>query len=193
MSDEIRAALDPIADALDEMGIVYRVGGSVASSAFGIARTTLDIDLVADLRASQVADFVARVESAYYVDADVIYDAIRRRSCFNLIHLATMVKIDVFVLKSRSFDRQAFSRHVDEPVGDNDERRFPFTTAEDMVIHKLEWFRAGGETSQRQWADVLGVLRLQGNALDLPYLTHWAAEVGVDDLLARALVEARLD
>jgi hypothetical protein len=193
MTDDVRAALDPIADALEAIGVAYRVGGSVASSAFGIARTTLDVDLVADLRAVQVADFVARVEAAYYVDADVIYDAIRRRSSFNLIHLATMVKIDVFVLKNRAFDRQAFSRYVDEPVGDGDDRRFPFTTAEDMVIHKLEWFRAGGETSQRQWADVLGVLRLQGNALDHPYLTQWAAEVGVDDLLGRALAEARLD
>jgi hypothetical protein len=170
MSDEIRSALDPIADAFEAMGVAYRVGGSVASSAFGVARTTLDVDLVADLRPSHVADFVARVETAYYVDADMIRDAIRRVSSFNLIHLATMVKIDVFLLKARPFDRQAFYRFVNEPIGDGDEREFPFTTAEDMIIHKLEWFRLGGENSQRQWADVLGMIKLQGNALDRAYL-----------------------
>jgi hypothetical protein len=192
MSGDIRAALDPVADALDAIGVAYRVGGSVASSAFGVARTTLDVDLVADLRLAHVESLVARLAADYYVDADMIVDAIHRRGSFNLIHLATMMKVDVFLPKPRAFDREAFARVVQEPLGDGDDRRFPLTTAEDIIIHKLEWYRLGGDVSQRQWADVIGVMRLQSSALDREYLARWATDVGVADLLARALSEAAL-
>lgn len=123
MIDEIRAALDPVADVFEALGVSYRVGGSVASSALGVARTTLDIDLVADLRAVHVAPFVERLQADYYVDADMIHDAIRRRASFNVIHLATMMKVDVFVLGARPFDRVAFARVINEPLGDDRERR----------------------------------------------------------------------
>ncbi len=96
-----------LTDALDALGVEYRVGGSVASSALGVARTTLAVALVAALRRDHVADLVARLEATYYVDADMIHDAIRRRSSFNLVHLATMMKVDVFLPKPRAFDRSA--------------------------------------------------------------------------------------
>jgi hypothetical protein len=190
MTDEIRAALDPVADAFETLGVAYRVGGSVASSALGVARTTLDIDLVADLRAAHVAPLVERLQADYYIDGDMIQDAIRRRGSFNVIHLGTMMKIDVFVLGARPFDRAAFARFISEPLGDDRERSFPLTTPEDIVIHKLDWYRLGGGVSQRQWADVVGVLKLQGNALDRAHLERWASELGVADLLARAFAEA---
>lgn len=188
--DDLRAALDPVADALEALGVTYRVGGSVASSALGVGRSTLDIDLVADLRLEHVDPFVERLSSDYYVDAEMIRDAIRRRSSFNVVHLASMMKVDVFVLKTREFDRQAFERVTDRQVGDTPPRRFPLTTAEDIIIHKLEWYRLGNQIAQRQWDDVLGVLRLQGASLDREYLERWARELGLDDLLARAFAEA---
>lgn len=188
--DDLRAALDPVADALEALGVPYRVGGSVASSALGVGRSTLDIDLVADLRGEHVAPFVACLSADYYIDAEMIHDAIQRRSSFNVVHLASMMKVDVFVVKTREFDRQAFARVTERQVGDTPPRRFPLTTAEDIIIHKLEWYRLGNQIAQRQWDDVLGVLRLQGSVLDRAYLERWARELGVDDLLARAFAEA---
>lgn len=192
MIDELRAALDPVADAFEALGVVYRVGGSVASSALGVARTTLDIDLVADLHSAQVAPLVERLQAEYYVDGDMIHDAIRRRACFNVIHLATMVKVDVFVLGTGPFDRAAFARVTNEPLGEDRERSFPLTTSEDIVIRKLDWYRRGGGVSERQWSDIIGVLKLQGDALDRAYLASWSEQVGVADLLQRALAEAGL-
>lgn len=191
MNEDLRAALAPVADALEALGVEYRVGGSVASSALGVGRSTLDIDLVAALPARHVDAFVQHLGDAYYVDGDMIRDAIRRRSSFNVIHLATMMKIDVFILKERAFDLEAFARVTCSPLDENHDRVFPLTTAEDIILHKLEWFRLGGGVSERQWEDVLGVFRIQGGALDLGYLDRWARELGVDDLLARARTEAQ--
>lgn len=190
MTDDLREALAPLADALEALQVDYRVGGSVASSALGVGRSTLDIDVVADLPLAQVDALVGRLGEAYYVDADMIRDAIRRRASFNVIHLATMMKVDVFILKARPFDREAFTRVTRSPLDEHDARAFPLTTAEDIVLHKLEWYRLGGGVSGRQWEDVLGVLRVQGAALDRDYLGRWARELAVDDLLERAFAEA---
>lgn len=190
MNDELRAALEPVANAFEALGVEYRVGGSVASSTLGVGRTTLDVDLVADLHPVQVPGFVERLGDAYYADADMVLDAIRHRSSFNIIHLATMMKIDVFILKPRAFDLEAFARVTREALGEESHRTFPLTTAEDIILHKLEWYRLGERMSERQWEDVIGVLRMQRDALDRTYLDRWARELGVDDLLHQAIADA---
>ena len=173
MNDDLRAALAPVADAFEGLGVDYRIRGSVASSALGVGRSTFDIDLVADLPRQHVDAFVARLGEAYYADGDMIRDAVLRRSSFNVIHLATMMKLDIFILEHRSFDLAAFERVTRSPLGDED-RIFPLTTAEDIILHKLEWFRLGDGVSERQWHDILGVFRVQAGALDRDYLERWA-------------------
>ena len=112
------------------------------------------------------------------------------RRSFNLIHLETMFKIDVFVSKDRPFDREAARRAPAQAIDQSAATpRVNLASAEDTVLAKLEWFRRGGETSERQWWDIVGVLRVNPNA-DAGYLHHWAAELGVADLLERALAQA---
>lgn len=188
---DLLAAIEPVVDALEQLGAPYSLCGSVASSAHGIARSTVDADLVADLQAAHVDPLVARLERDYYIDRDAASDAVRRRAMFNVIHLATMMKVDIYVLAPRAFDRASFARRSPRTLTDHAGARvFQLDTAEDTVLHKLEWYRAGGEVSDRQWADIVGVLAVQGDAMDRAYLDRWATDLGLADLLALAWRDA---
>jgi hypothetical protein len=185
---DLLAALEPVLRFLQDLGVRHFVGGSIASSAHGVARASIDGDVVAELRAEHVVPIVQALSDAYYVSEARVRDAIARRASFNLIHLATMLKVDVFVSRDRAFDRGAFERSQPRSIGSG--ATLPICSAEDIVLAKLEWYRRGGEVSERQWADVMGVLRANGRALDLRYLRLHAAELGVIELLGRALEEA---
>jgi hypothetical protein len=128
----------------------------------------------------------------YYVSAAMIAEAVARKSCFNVIHLATSFKVDVFVPKDRRYDRVALERSRKDVLDLADpSTEFFLASPEDTVLSKLEWFRLGEGVSERQWHDVIGVLRVQGDLLDRTYLSHWAADLGVADLLEQAWREAR--
>jgi hypothetical protein len=188
---DLLAALTPVAETLDELGVPYHIGGSIASTAFGIVRATNDADLIADLPAEVVSSFVTRLEAEYYVDEAAVRSAVSRRAGFNLIHLSTMLKVDVFVSRQTEFDRQVLARRVDVALStDPDARRFPLSSPEDVILSKLDWFRRGGGTSERQWGDILGVIRVQSTDLDAAYLTRWAEHLGLTPLLIRAMEEA---
>lgn len=186
LSEPILVTLKVIA-AFDRLGIPYLIGGSLASAVHGIVRATMDADLVADINSQQVSPLVESLESEFYIDADMILDAIQHNSSFNLIHLETMFKVDVFLLKQRAFDLNQMQRRISQSVGDAPEERAFFSTAEDIILAKLEWFRAGGENSERQWRDILGVIDLQSDRLDFEYLQKWAVQLGLQDLLQRAI------
>ena len=189
-TSDLAAAVRPVAEALQALGVPFYLTGSVASSAHGIARASLDADIVADLREEHVQPLVDRLASAYYIPMDGLHDAVRRRASCNLIHLDTAFKVDLFMSRRRPFDRQALSRAradaIDSVPG---APRIPIASAEDTILAKLEWFRRGGETSERQWWDIVGVLRVSTGA-DRAYLRRWASELDIGDLLERALVDA---
>ncbi len=190
MSDLI-TALTPVVDALGTLEVPFYVGGSLASSAHGVARSSLDVDLVAALEPDHVPRFIATLRDAYYLDTARIEASVRDRRSFNLIHLDTMFKIDIFVAGDRPFDREALRRAHPEVLGDEpDALDVPVATAEDVVLAKLEWFRLGGEVSERQWGDVVGILRVSAQAIDAAYLKRWSRALGVTDLLDRALSAA---
>jgi hypothetical protein len=179
-----------VVEILERLDVPYFIGGSLASTVYGLLRTTMDADLVADLRLEHVNPFVASLGSAFYVDEEAIQDAIIHRSSFNVIHLDTMFKVDVFIPHNRPFDKQQFERRVAQRAFRDTERSAYFAGPEDTVLTKLEWFRMGGEVSERQWRDVIGVLRVQRDRLDMSYMRQWAGSLGVLDLLDRALAEA---
>ncbi len=178
-----------VIDALERVGATYVIGGSLASTIHGVVRTTLDTDIVADLSLPQAQPFADLLAGAFYLDIDTIHHAIRQRSSFNLIHLATMFKVDIFVSKGRPFDRQQLERRQ-RWIADSDSGRTIYVaTPEDTILTKLAWYRLGGEMSDRQWRDILGVLAVQGDRLDLAYMRQWAVALDVNDLLQRALGE----
>jgi hypothetical protein len=188
---DLVAALLPVIAALDSLGVRYYVGGSVASSIHGVPRASIDADLIAELGAEHVAPLAARLSALYYLDDGRMRDAVARRLSFNVIHLATMFKIDVFVSKGRPFDLEASGRARLEALGESpDAPKAKVGSPEDTLLAKLEWYRRGGESSERQWSDILGLLRVRTGRLDLAYLEEWARALGVADLLERASRQA---
>lgn len=187
---DLFTAIQPVVESFEALKIPYYIGGSIASSMYGIARATVDVDMVADIQPRHVPALVERLESTYYIDANLILDAIERRSTFNLIHLETMLKVDLFVLEHESYPRRAFQRRRKDTLAEDVSTEFYFASVEDVVLSKLAWYRMRGGGSELQWRDVLGILKVQKDLLDIEYLEHWASNLQLTDLLHRVFQEA---
>jgi len=190
LPDPLRVAL-AVAGILDRLEVAYVTAGSFASSLHGEPRSTDDVDVVADLRSSHVGALVNALGADWYVSEDAARDAIARGGSFNAVHLASGVKVAFFVVGTDPFDAHRVASGRPVHLGAEPAAVLRVDTAEHTVVRKLEWFRRGGETSERQWRDVVGVLRAQGARLDRREVGTWAARLGVADLLTRALDEAR--
>jgi hypothetical protein len=192
VADESISVALYVVDALEKLDISYFIGGSLASALYGVARSTIDADLIADIRPEHASPLTQLLESDFYIDEEMILGAIQHQSSFNMIHLETAFKVDIFILKKRPFNQSQMKRKTLQKVTKDLDRQAFMATAEDIILAKLEWYRIGDEVSDRQWQDILGVLRAQSGRLDLEYLRHWAGELGVANLLDRALKEASL-
>jgi len=181
-----------VIEQLDALGVRYMVGGSFASSIHGVPRSTNDADIVADLRQEHVGTLTCALSPQFYIEASSIHEAIQHRSSFNVIHLEQGFKVDIFLPKSREFDNVQLSRRVLEMFSHDPDRYVYVAIAEDMVLAKLEWYRKGNEVSDRQFNDILGILKVKAADTDLAYLRQWAPVIGVADLLERALDDAGL-
>jgi hypothetical protein len=187
---------DPVAVAVivarhfEQLGIAYVIGGSFASSLHGEPRSTNDVDLVANLDEESAGRFTDLLGDAFYADKEVAIEAARAGGSFNIVHMNTAIKVDVFVARFDALDRERLRRrqvvHLDSTEGP---AALYVDTAEDIILRKLEWYRRGGETSDRQWRDVVAVLSAQAR-LDDVYLDAWAKTLDVENLLHRARVES---
>ncbi len=181
-------ALAQIVNGLELVGVPYFLGGSVATVLYGEIRTTQDVDIVVELRLEHVPPLVAALTPTFFVDELFLRDAIAHGSSCNVIHRTTGFKVDLFTRRDRAFSRTEMARRRPVPM-------LPGLTpqvasAEDCVLTKLEWFAKGGRVSERQWRDILGVLKHQRGVLDTAYLRHWASELAIGDLLDQALRDA---
>ncbi|MEO8231754.1 MAG: hypothetical protein ABI638_05705 [Ignavibacteriota bacterium] len=187
----ILSALEPVFKALDESSIGYFIGGSIASSAYGIARATMDVDMILNIAPFQVKSFFDKLKGKYYIDIEIINDALVNKSSFNILHLDSMLKIDFFILKDQTYPLNAFQRRIQSSLDDSDDSVKVFLCSpEDIIISKLEWFKLSDESSERQWSDILGVVKVQKNNLDKEYLKHWAIQLDLFNLLQKAFEQS---
>lgn len=176
---------------LDDQSIPYVVVGSLASSAHGFSRTTAYIDVVADIQTNHIAKLVAALEPNFYVDEKALRRAVDNYGSFNVINLDSIFKIDFFVPPRDGFGRQQLARREMKAITPDESDIVYVATAEDIILAKLEWDGKGGEVSDRQWSDILGVIKVQGDRINVTYLREWADRLDVRDLLEKSLDEMR--
>lgn len=175
---------------LEKLGVPYLIGGSLASTLYGMIRTTQDSDIITEMRPEHIQRFVAALEDEFYIDEQMIAESIQHNSSFNIIHRESMFKVDVFIPRPRPFQKSQLARSRKQTFVFEIEVSANFASPEDTILSKLEWYRLGGETSERQWRDILGVLKTRAGELDFDYLRTWASELNITDLLDRVLKDA---
>src|ERR1035437_372214 len=184
--------ISQLASALERVGIPYVIGGSVASSVRGMVRATIDVDVVARMGVAKTDGLAAALGPDWSADAGQMRDSIVARRAFNIIYLPFTQKVDVFPATDEfHWSQLERATKVTIPfLGDSAE--YPVASAEDILLAKLQWYRMGGEVSERQWSDIAGILAVAPE-LDATYLRTWAARLGVEDLLDRAVADSKRD
>jgi hypothetical protein len=191
MLPELWTVVNSVVRVLEDLGVNYYIGGSVASSRHGIPRLTRDVDFIADLAEEKVGAFVAALQEDFYVDDLAVRRAVRAQRSFNLIHFETTWKVDVFIQQKDHWANEQMQRREQKPLDEGaDAPQIYLCIAEDIILQKMRWFQKSGGLSDQQWNDLLNVLKVQAERLDYAYLRRWAAELGLGELLAQALADA---
>ena len=185
------ALVEQMAAIFEDLGVPYALGGSMASSLLGEPRSTVDVDMAVRLGVEAGEALLERVAADFYVPVESARQAIRAHSSFNLIDTASALKVDIFVVGDGLLDRMQIERRVFIGLPSASGGIW-VTSAEDQVLRKLDWFRQGGAVSDRQWRDVVGILRVHGGSMELAYLTTSATTLGLNASLDAALGQAGL-
>ena len=186
---DLLEAMIPVIEVFECLGVPYYLSGSIACSVYGLPRGAQDIDVVADIRAEHVSPLVQHLQEAYTINAQALRDAITQRSAFSLLHLSSLIKVDVMLPRGTAFDSLVSQRAQQLSLIEGYQPIW-ITSPEDVVLMRLEWYRDCGATADDQWNDILGVLKVQAPTLDLTYLRQVAQTLNVSDLLEQALIDA---
>ena len=171
-----------IAKLLTTAGIPYMLTGSFASGLHGAPRASQDVDIVIAPVLGTLERFLKLLpHDAYYVSRDAALEAYGAESLFNVVDFATAWKIDLIIRKSRPFSQTEFERRIVASIGGVE---LTVATAEDVLIAKLEWAKLA--ESERQLEDAAGILRIQGDDLDMDYVEKWVASLGLAHQLEAA-------
>ena len=176
-----------IAGMFEQLQIPYYVVGSLASSFHGIPRATADADLIADIKPKHIRQLSQMLKEEFYVDDERILKAVSSHASFNVIHLGTMFKIDVFIQKRDPLSKAEMARREKYQVTEEKGQELFIASAEDIVLSKLQWYQSGGCVSDRQWNDVLGVIQVCSDDLDYDYLVNTAEKRKLTSLLNKVL------
>ena len=187
------SVLSQVTTTLEQNGVTYVLVGSFASSIHGMYRSTADIDILADITTQQVRPLFQSLQASFYLDEQIMREAVAQGRSFNAIHFDSVFKVDIFVAGSNEFSITQLKRRVSRRLSPDKDDAVYVATAEDTVLAKLQWYRAGNESSRTQWNDVLGILATSRNSLDLTYLQVWSSRLGLMDLLERAFTEVKED
>ena len=182
--------LKQLTDVLYDMKIDYAIGGSIASSVYGKVRFTQDADIAVASFVDKAERFYSVLKENFYISKDAMYHAISSRSSFNVIHLKSAFKIDIFIQKDDDFHRQLFLRRKKVKLDESIDHLFDIVSAEDIILLKLQWYQSAGCISERQWSDILEVLAVQAESLDMRYLKSCSEKLGLNDILNRAIHES---
>jgi hypothetical protein len=181
-----------VAAILDDLGILYALGGSMASSLIGEPRSTVDVDIAIKVEDGGEAALLERANAEFYVPVDAARAAIRAHSSFNLVDTAHGLKVDLFVLGDGLLDRMQIERRMNVTIPGLANPIW-VTSPEDQVLRKLDWYRSTGHESDRQLRDVVGMLRIHGDVMDRIYLDETARQLNLGALLDEASDAANLE
>jgi len=185
------SVLSSVTTSLENAGIKYVLVGSFASSIHGMYRATADIDILTDLKAEKVHPLFESLRDTFYVDEHTMRDAVAQGGSFNAIHFDSVFKVDFFVARADEFSLSQLNRRELRKLSQENSETVYIATIEDTILAKLRWYRVGHETSDTQWRDVIGMLSTSRGNLDLQYLRTWSDNLGLSNLLQKALLDTR--
>jgi hypothetical protein len=173
--------------AFESLNIPYYITGVVCAIAYGEPRTTRDLDLVIELEPSEITTIATQLEAeGFYCPPEAVLDIQSGRGrVLSVTHMKLVLNADIVLNANTDFDRSKMERRRLEAIGLDESEQFWLASPEDVILAKLLWGQQS--QSEKQWRDVLGVLKVQGDSLDFTYLTQWAERLDIAELLQRVI------